>query len=84
MNNNVLAVEQNKYTTKVVNAYIVDDADNLNPLNNFVLKIAWLVQLIKKKIVIKLSMFISAMDHLYQYLVEQVHRVFAMTFIGML
>ena len=38
MNNNVLAVEQNIYATKVVNAYIVDDVDNLNPLNNFVLK----------------------------------------------
>ena len=38
MNNNVLAVEQNIYATKVVNAYIVDDVDNLNPLNNFVLQ----------------------------------------------
>ena len=38
MNNNVLAVEQNNYATKVVNAYIVYDVDNLNPLNNFVLK----------------------------------------------
>ena len=38
--NNPLVVEQNKYVTKIVNAYIVYESDTWpkNPLNNFKLK----------------------------------------------
>ena len=39
-NNTPLVVEQNNYTTKIVNAYIVYDLDNWSkiPLRNFKLK----------------------------------------------
>ena len=40
---NPLAVEQNNYATKIVNAYIVFDLDTWQntPLRHFTLKIAW-------------------------------------------
>ena len=39
-NNNPLVIEQNNYTTKIVNAYIVYDLDNWSkiPFKNFTLK----------------------------------------------
>ena len=44
-NNTLLFVEQNNYTTKIVNAYIVYNLDNWpnSPLRNFTLKNACLV-----------------------------------------
>ena len=40
LNNSVLVVEKNCYTTKIENVYIIYDLNNwpINPLNNFTLK----------------------------------------------
>ena len=63
-NSTSLVVEQNSYTTKTLNVYIVYDLDNWPniPLNTFILKNCLFGATNRAKIVIKVSMCISAME----------------------
>ena len=80
---NSLALEENNYPTKIVNAHIVCDLDAWlrNPTNSFKLKngsfgATNIVKIVIKKIVCLLTM--------EQHLMEQANGILIMTLLGML
>ena len=74
LNKTPLAIEENNYTTKIVNACIVHDLDywQRNRFGNFVLKNCLFSATIIAKLVIKVGKFITGMDY---YLMEHIRRV---------
>ena len=81
-NSTLLVVEQNNYTTKIVNAYIVYDLDSRPKItvNNFALKNCLFGATNRVKIAIKVNFLILAMEC---HLVQQLHGVLAMTLLQM-
>ena len=83
LNKTLLAIKENNYTTKIVNACIVYDLDywQRNWFGNLVLTNCLFSATIIAKLVKKVGKFIRGMDY---YLMEHIRRVLVINLLGKL